>query len=270
MTSDISPLVEEWRGRLAGAGWLDLRRETELFPELIDAIAPATYAVVVRSGEVITDSDSYLEAGIDAYLVPEGVPAPEPDDEFERNAAYGRIEMGLDTENRELRISQLDLPSDQQTYGLGTLLIAQLVELADDPRLEAVVLEASDVGRWAWMRCGFDFANPHSREQTLAAAGFARRLGRDVALGSIEHTWELVDLNGTITADEIQAAGGPMISAVGTPIALGKALVLGPPPAANPWWGRLDLRTGARGRVRLHEYLASRDLAYRSENAPEA
>ena len=85
--------------------------------------------------------------------------------------------MMLDTETNELKISQLDLPCDQQGYGHGALLIAQLAELGEELGLETIVLEASDVGRWAWMPCGFDFADPHSPAQTVAAAAdFAVRL----------------------------------------------------------------------------------------------
>jgi hypothetical protein len=40
-------------------------------------------------------------------------------------------------------------------------------------------------------------------------------------------------------------------------ISLGKALILGPPPAANVWWGRLHLGLGSEGRVRLARYVAT-------------
>jgi hypothetical protein len=56
VASDI-PLVEEWRGRVGSSGCVDLREHANTFPELMEAIAPATYTVVPRSGEVTTDAD---------------------------------------------------------------------------------------------------------------------------------------------------------------------------------------------------------------------
>jgi hypothetical protein len=247
-----------WLERLPETRSCNLAVALERFGELREAIAPPTYSVCVNEGFVAEDVDSGdLEADIDAYLLPPGMELPV--DEDERDRLCGRIELELDTRTRELRLGVLDIPEEAQTNGLGSIVIDQLAGLGEDLGLGSMCLEAGNVGRWAWMRCGFDFEDPRSRAAVLgAAAGFARALGSEVELGAIEHTWELVDLPGTVTAREVLEAGGAAIRSVRRPISLGKALVLGPPPSANPWWGRLSLEAGSEGVVRLREYVASR------------
>jgi len=258
MSSDTPGLANAWLERLPGQGWCDLRDWLERFGELREAVAPPTFSVVAKEGLVAGDVDcGYLEAGIDAHLVPPG--AEPPQDKEEQDGLCGRVELELDTETRELRLSTLDIPEEAQTGGLGSIVIAQLAALGQDLGLRSMHLEAGNVGRWAWMRCGFDFDHPTSRAVVLGAAEqFARALGRDVDLSGIEHTCDLVELPGTVTAEEIRAAGGAAIRSAVQPISLGKALVLGAPPSANPWWGRLSLEPGSEELVRLREYVASR------------
>jgi hypothetical protein len=217
--------------------------------------------VAVTEGVVAGRGDPYyLEAGVDAHLVPPGRSPPTSD--AETAGECGNIELSLDTETRELRLSNLSLPTEAQTGGLGSLLIRELAVLAEALGLESMHLEAGNVGRWAWMRCGFDFDDPIWRERTVQAANdFAAALSRDVDLSAIEHAWDFVELPGVVSADEIRSAGGHTIRSAGQPIALGKALILGPAPALNPWWGRLRLGPDSEGRVRLDEYVASREVS---------
>ena len=248
----MTSLAQAWVGRLPGEGWWDLTVSLDRFPELRDAISPPNFSVAVRDGTVAAECPSYIEAFIDAYLVPAGVEPPH------HESSCGDIDVALDTETRELRLSTLDIPPEAQTGGLGSLVIAQLADLGERLGLESIRLEAGNVGRWAWMRCGFDFDDPLSRETVIrVAADFAEALNRDVDLSRIEHAWDFVALPGTVSAEEIQAAGGVAIRSSGRPISLGKALILGPRSAANPWWGCLRLDPGDAGRVRLKEYVAS-------------
>jgi len=251
----MASLAQAWLGRLPAEGRLDLTVSLDRFPELRDAISPPTFSVAVRDGMVTGEGD-YIEAAIDAYLVPEG--AEPPRDGSEDAISCGDIDLDLDLETRELRLSTLDVPPEAQAAGLGSLVMAQLAELGEDLGLWSICLEAGNVGRWAWMRCGFDFDDPAGRDAVVGAAtDFAQALGRDVDPSEIEHAWDFVELPGTVSAEEIQAAGGVAIRSAGRPISLGKALVLGPPSAANPWWGRLRLDPGDTGRIRLKEYVAS-------------
>ncbi len=261
MSSTTTALAKAWLERLPQEGWCDPRESVDRFPELRDAVSPPTFSLIVREGVVAGDRDSdYLEAAIEAHLVPPGVEPPEGEDEADGRC--GGIDLAFDMETRELRLSTLDMPPEAQTGGLGSLVLAQLADLGEALGLQSIHLEAGNVGRWAWMRCGFDFDDAVWRDNTMEVAeAFARALGRNVDLSGIEHAWDFVELPGTVTAEEIQAAGGPAIRSAGGPISLGKALVLGPVPAANPWWGRLRLDPAGEGRVRLGEYVASRASA---------
>lgn len=252
-------LRESWMARLPPQGWCDLTQSPDRFPELTDAVAPPRFSIVINEGVVMGDGDSYLEASLDARLIGPGIQPPAGDEADEQDGRFGGIELSLDTETRELRLSNIYLPPDVQSFGLGSLVIGQLALLGEELALESIHLEAGNVGRWAWMQCGFDFDDPVWLQATVAAAErFANALGREVDLSSVEHTWDFLALPGTVTGREIQAAGGGSITPGDLPVALGKALVLGPAPAANPWWGRLRLGPGSEGRVRLGQYVANR------------
>jgi hypothetical protein len=257
MIGSVSSLAEKWMARLAVQGWCDLTEFPDRFPELTDAIAPPRFSIIINEGAVIQDRDSgYLEASIDARLIGPGVQSPRGRDE-EEEGRFGGIELSLDTETRELRLSNIYLPLDAQTVGLGSLVMGQLAVLAEDLGLESIHLEAGNIGRWAWMQCGFDFEEPIGLRVTVAAAQqFAEALGREVDLSTIGHTRDFLALPGTVSAAEMRAAGGPIMP-VDLPISLGKALILGPPAAANVWWGRLHLGLRSGGRVRLAKYVAT-------------
>lgn len=258
MDEDVAALAKGWLDRLPPEGWCDLRDSLERYGELRDAVAPPTFSVLVTEGVVARDRGSgHLEAAIEAHLVPPGREPPREEDEADSHC--GAIDLALDTKTRELRLSSLDLPAEAQTAGLGSIVMSQLAALGEDLGLESIHLQAGNVGRWAWMRCGFDFDDPVWLEATVTAGEkFALALGREVDLSAIEHAWDFVELPGTVTAEEIQTAGGAAIRSSGRPISLGKALVLGPVPSANPWWGRLRLDPTSEGRVRLDEYVSRR------------
>ena len=184
---------------------------------------------------------------------------------------YGHVVLSFDTTMDELLLDTLDLPPVVQTGGLGTLVVAQLANLARDLGLASIHLQAGKIGRWAWLRCGFDFASPEQRDMLVAhAAWAAERLGRDVDLRRIQHAWDFADLDGTVTQQEVMQAFGARLAPTDRPIPLGKALILGPDPAMNPWWGRLDLERESAGSVRLREYVASRARQDQAEDQQDA
>jgi hypothetical protein len=269
MSAATPGLVREWLERL-GSEWVDLSESIDTFPELRDAITPPTFGLEVAEGAVDGDpATGYLEAGVEAFLVPpgSGPPVIEADEALPDLNRYGHIDLSLDTEANELRLSILDLPPVVQTGGLGTVVVAQLAYLGRNLGLSSVHLEAGKIGRWAWLRCGFDFDWPEQRDMLVSAAGWAaERLGRDVDLSGIRHAWDFADLEGTVSQRELVEAFGVGLAPTDRPIPVGKALILGPREAVNPWWGRLDLRRGSEGYVRLREYVANRA---RSEQAAD-
>jgi hypothetical protein len=206
MIGGVSSLADSWMARLPAEGWCDLTESPDHFPELTDAIAPPHFSIVINDGAVIGDRDSgYLEASIDALLIPPGVQPPRGEEEESR---FGGIELSLDTETRELRLSNIHLPLEAQTVGLGSLVMGQLAVLAEDLGLESIHLEAGNIGRWAWMQCGFDFDDLIGLETTVAAAQqFAEVLGLEVDLNTIGHTRDFLELPGTVSAAEMRAAG---------------------------------------------------------------
>lgn len=225
-------------------------------------MAPPTFGVTVAEGAIDGDPASgYLEAGVDAFLVPPGTEAPvfHEDELLPDLNRYGHIDLSLDTGTNEMRLSTLDIPLAAQTGGLGTIVVAQLAYLGQDLGLASIHLEAGKIGRWAWLRCGFDFDWPAQRDMVVSAAAWAAgQLGQEVDLSRIEHAWDFGDLEGTVSQRELQEAFGVSLPPTDRPIPLGKALILGPREGVNPWWGRLDLRRESEGLVRLREYVASR------------
>lgn len=253
---------------------MDLTESIEPFPELRDAITPPTYGLAVASGAVDGDRASgYLEAGIEAFLVPPGSGPPEieEDEALPDLNRYGHIDLSLDTETSELRLSTLEIPPVAQTGGLGTVIVDQLAYLARDLGLGSMHLQAGKIGRWAWLRCGFDFDWPDQRDEMVSAAAWAaQRLGRNVDLSGIQHAWDFADLKGTVSQQELVTAFGARLPPTDRPISLGKALILGPMEAMNPWMGRLDLRPGSEGYVRLREYVASSARSQQAADQEEA
>jgi hypothetical protein len=242
-------LANDWLDRLGTVEGLGLAGELNRFPELRDAVAPPGF-------KVIPSEDSYLarEAGAEVAVElrarldpPADVGTDEP----------GYVDLALTTdatyEENKILVSTLDMPSALHGQGLGRLVIGQLAVLGDRLGLEAIELEAGKVGRWAWMRCGFDFADRAEREKVInAAEDFAQRLGRKVDLSKIEHSWGFLDLREPVSPDQMRAASGPLID---VPVTLGKALLLGPNVNTNPWFGRLTLDRKSEGRVRLDNYV---------------
>jgi hypothetical protein len=239
----VSSLVERWQEQLADSGFAALPESLDQFPELRDATVPDGYELVDAEGFVQFE-DGVLGAQLTARIA-----APDTD-------TLGAVDVDLDTESREMRIDTLDMPEDRCGGRLGRLVLAKLAVLGQDLGLEAIVLEAGKVGRWAWLRCGFDFDGDEERHRVIdAAREFAQRLGCDVDLSAIRHSWDFVELPGTIPAQAIRDAGGPVIFPTDAMVPRGKALILGPNQASNTWLGRLDLDPRSPGFIRLHSYV---------------
>jgi hypothetical protein len=249
----MSPrLIEKWLQRLPPENHVLLLKDLDRFPELRDAATPPDFTLRPFEDSYLGAADGEIFAQLDGELVP---PA-----EF-ASAEVGYVDVELATVDRVLVIHTLDIPPSFQLRGLGRLVVAQLAVLGDQLGLETIELEAGKVGRWAWMRCGFDFMSESDREVVIIAAKeFATRLGRAVDLSGIEHSWDFLDLDDPVRPEEIKAAGGPTINPPGQEVPLGKALLLGPNVNANPWFGRLTLDRKSAGRVRLENYVLGDEL----------
>lgn len=245
-------LIDTWIDRLDGEEGVWLRgAELERFPELTEAAVPAGFAFEPdEDGDsCLFARDGQLQVRLIGRLIP---PCEVPDSDHSR---LGALELDIDTESRQMLLGTLDLPEHAQQAGLGRIAIGQLAVLGDRLGLETIELQAGKIGRWAWLRCGFDFADDDAREIVVTiAANFADRLGIDVDLNRIKHSWDFIDLPGTVMPAEVLAAGGPAITPANAPVPVGKALLLGPPPV-NPWFGKLTLDRRSEGRVRLDTYV---------------
>jgi hypothetical protein len=245
--SSLSELADSWIGR-AGGEVVDLGQRLSEFAELSAALAPPHFQLEVEHGELRHLGLGEFELTVRAHLLP-------PADLRPSVQGMGLVEIDIETLEGELRLETLELPSGLQKQRLGSLLIAQLAALGDLLALERFCLQAGRIGRWAWMRCGFDFRDPSDRACVVAAAErFAVRLGLAPDLSSVTHSWDFLDLQGTLSAEEIRAAGGPAIEPEDAPIPLAKALLLGPGQDENVWFGEMDLDPRSASRVRLRGY----------------
>lgn len=244
------PLAMAWRERLPTHGYVDLHERLDDFPELVDAARPPRFELrLLDQCYVAAEGDEDISAELEAELIPPRLAPADADEQ-------GWVHVELVTADGTGLIHTLDIPASIQGGGLGSLVIAQLAELGDQLGLETLELEAGKLGRWAWMRCGFDFSDDEDREQVIAAAGeFAERLGLEVELEGIEHSWDFLDLDQPVSAEAVRDAGGPIIDPGAAEVPLSKALLLGPNEDANTWFGRLTLDAKSDGRVRLADYV---------------
>ena len=243
-------LRERWLKELGSTDAVELTvNELDRFPELRDALAPPQFEIRPDSGSCLmraggSDIDVELRAEL---IAPPDLGADQP----------GLIDLLFTTDaeedlGRRILINTLDMPPALHTQGLGRLVIGQLAVLGDQLGMEALALQAGKIGRWAWMRCGFDF-DPGMRESVVSAAEeFAERLDREVDLSGVEHSWDFRTFRDPVSPEEMRAAGGPVITEA---MPLGKALLLGPNENANPWFGHLTLDRKSEERVRLDSYV---------------
>lgn len=251
LTTSTTSLADRWRDRLnSDSAVLSSESLRDDLPELEAAVSPAGFA--------LEDVEGYVEiSGNEITLEMRGELTPPSTFGLQES---GFVDLAIETEQGELFLESLDLPAQIQLNGLGTAIFGRLALLAEDLGLASIELQAGKVGRWAWMRCGVDFADRDARTIVVdAAAEFAERLGVKVDLSHIEHSWDFVDLAGFVSAEQVLNAGGPRFDPLTASMPLGKALVLGPPLDRNLWFGRLILEAESTGRVRLRDYLLSGD-----------
>lgn len=228
----------------------DLRDHLSAFPELAAAIAPPRFEVDVEAGHIRDLGHGECELTVRAQLLaPAELRAQVPD--------AGLIEIDIATLEGELTLDTLELPRALQKGRLGRLLIGQLAALGDQLELERFRLQAGRIGRWAWMRCGFDFCDPSDRDCVVeAAARFASRLELNLDFSAIKHSWDFLAFDDVLTGAAVLAAGGPVIEPASAPVPLAKALLLGPGQDENLWFGEMDLDPRSASRVRLRDYLS--------------
>jgi hypothetical protein len=253
----VTELSENWLAHLGENTGIWLADELDRFPDLRDAIAPPRFRAALEPESSLVDTgDGHLELALTGSLVP---PGESPDSPPNR---LGAIELFIDTHVGHMQLNVLDVPPHLQQQGLGRLVVGQLAVLGDRLGLERIDVQAGNTGRWAWIRCGFDFEDADQRERVvLAATSFGRRLGLDLDLTDIEHSWDFLALEGTVTPEQIRAAGGAEVRPADEPVPLAKALILGPSASENLWFGQLTLDRKSEGRVRLDSYVLGNEAA---------
>jgi len=247
--SSAQPLVQDWLNTVDDhGGRLELTPESwHELPELVEAYSLKGLETVPQNGSVIERHDEAVAFNFEAHLCdPDGEPV-------------GLIHRRLDTAVAHAEHEELQLPADLQGDGRGKASICAAVELYLALGLEGVSLYAGNVGSYVWAQCGFDFADPETREDFLAAAEeLFSELGFAGSLESAQRPWDLMRIDETVTLKQVVNArvDGPMDSEIpGEPdsrIELGKALLLASPHAG--WHGVLDLEPKSPGRVQLARY----------------
>jgi GNAT superfamily N-acetyltransferase len=234
----MSELAEIW-GREAQGASVDLRSGLPRFPELERAVTLRGYRTEIQQGSGLVAGDEGVRVAVSVrWVSPAGL-------------ELGTYSFDIHTGEQVAEIEGLRLAPEARGHGLGRLLVRLMARLGDELDLEAVILMAADVGRYAWPRLGFDFMEGEDRALALTeAARFARRIGRAPELGDVEHSWEVAELPGpTISfADFAAARGDPMPMRGARQLRWGQALLLGP---TIEWAGRLDLRHDSRSRAQL-------------------
>ncbi len=254
-SGDADELKTVWASRLEQLGGAaDLRDQLDEFPELREAIVPSGFeSSFPDDGEVsyLALRDGAIEGQIEVWLRPPGLGA-----EAEPPEA-GVVTLMLDTAEDKLLLENLYMPLRARRQGLGPLTVAAIAKMADCLSMASIELEAGQTGRYAWARCGFRFLDETEREKVLHCASlFAERLGVDVDLDVITEPWQLAELPGEVMRSQVAGAGGPAAPDGGGDQTwnLGRALLLGPPQEANPWFGALNPQEGNPERVRLDNY----------------
>jgi len=232
----VGKLTASWIERLGTDGYADLATELHRFPELRDAVVPSGFQFTVEPNESQMETcDDVVAFELIVHLL-----APLAGN-VERWRRTGHVDIGVDPDQRVLLIHTLDTPPVLHRGRIGARIVNNLVDLGHSLELDEVWVEANKIGRWAWARWGFEFADDAERERVLRAAKcFADTLGRSVDVSSIERPGDFAALIEPVSAEAVRAAGGPVIDG-GREVSLGKALLLGPAQQDNYWRGRLKL-----------------------------
>jgi predicted RecB family endonuclease len=106
-----------------------------------------------------------------------------------------------------------------------------------------VLILAGRIGRYTWARVeGMEFLQEADRVTVIEGAkAFAKKLGVEVAIDSIDRPGEIAELTGKIDHAEFARLRNDALSvSPEKPMTLGMALLLGP--ANNLWHGELPLK----------------------------
>lgn len=168
-------------------------------------------------------------------------------------ALVGSVSLEVNTETQGGWMEEMRFEFALQGFGAGRQLIRQVASLCIDLGLDEIRGQASDIGRYAWARCGFDFGNDDERDLVVTCAEeIAAALGRSLDSSDIVHSWDLAELDGDdvpmAVATELFADHVKLKNGVDS-IPYGMALLLGP--KGNDWVGCLNLCAGSLSRGQL-------------------
>jgi hypothetical protein len=175
-------------------------------------------------------------------------------------AVVGMAGRSFATSSKLARHDQFDLTAPWRGRNRCARSFRRTSELYEQLGIRTIELEASDIGRYLWAACGFDFAAPWVRQEVLeAVVPFAGQLGFELDPQSIEHSWELLTIPETVRASDIELVADPdYLSFSGVSFAgnedirLGKALLLGSD--LGSWAAQLDLDGGNPGYRLMRAY----------------
>jgi GNAT superfamily N-acetyltransferase len=170
------------------------------------------------------------------------------------------LQRTLDFRGTFLNAERMFIDESRQGGGIGRRFMADAVALATTLGLDRVTLEADNIGRYAWLRCGFlpdRGAWTRMRPEIITRiAGAADELTPDrfmTILGMARNenpiaARELAALTDSVTSTTLFDANAHPIA-----VPLGRALFL---EASPPWAGSLDLSDSVSMDV-LDHYLGS-------------
>ena len=231
-------LTQQWRDCVGESSCLALQSTNDL-PGLAEAFAIHDRVEVELQPEshIRLDGDTEVCGQVDLSWILDG---------YEVGTA------SLEINGDHSSLEGMRLVSDLQSLGIGRRVVGQLVDLSVALGLAELRTLAAQIGRYAWARCGFDFAEDEVREAAISAATeVAERLERDLDVTRVRHSWDLAQMPGepipTSVATEL--FGGDLPGNSVESVAYGKALLLGP--QCNDWEGCLTLAEGCPSRVQI-------------------
>ncbi len=170
------------------------------------------------------------------------------------------LQRTLDFRGSFLNADRMFIDETRQGGGIGRRFMADVVALAATLGLDRVTLEADNIGRYAWLRCGFlpDRGSwmrmrPEIITRIVGAAG-------EIPSDRFMEILEIARNENPVAARELAALTDPVTSttlfdsdAHPRAVPLGRALFL---EASPPWAGSLDLNDSGSMDV-LNRYIAS-------------
>lgn len=170
------------------------------------------------------------------------------------------LQRSLDFRGSFLNAERMFIDPSHQGLGVGRRFMADAVSLAATLGLERVTLEADNIGRYAWLRCGFlpdRGAWMRMRQEIITRIVLARE---ELSSDRFMQVLDLARSERPVAARELAALTDPVSSttlldanAHPVTVPLGRSLFL---EASPPWAGSLDLNDSLSMDV-LDRYLTS-------------